>query len=49
MENTNCISLNRLEIEVQIKLLDYLLTNKYITDGMYNYVINKLMNKIDDS
>lgn len=35
-----------IELELQIKLLDYLKEEKSIDDSMYNFVVNKLINKI---
>lgn len=35
-----------IELELQIKLLDYLKESKFVDDGMYNFCINKLLNKI---
>jgi hypothetical protein len=35
-----------IEFELEIKLLEYLKTNKIIDDGMYNYSVNKILNKI---
>ena len=46
MEITNKIPSRIIEIETSIKLLEYLKRKNVIDDGMYNYVVNKLMNKI---
>ena len=35
-----------LELEHEIKLLEYLKTNKIIDDGMYNYSVSRILNKI---
>ena len=35
-----------LELELEIKLLEYLKINKTIDDGMYNYIVFKILNKI---
>lgn len=35
-----------LELELEIKLLEYLKVNNVIDDGMYNYSVNKILNKI---
>ena len=47
MENKNKVSSKIIEIETSIKLLEYLKRNNTIDDGMYNFCINKLVNKID--
>ena len=47
MENINKIPSKIIEIETSIKLLEYLKRNNTIDDGMYNFCINKLVNKID--
>ncbi len=36
-----------IEIETSIKLLEYLKSENIIDDGMYNFCINKLLNKIE--
>ena len=43
----NKVSSKIIEIETSIKLLEYLKRNNTIDDGMYNFCINKLVNKID--
>lgn len=35
-----------LELELVIKLLDYLKVNNVIDDEMYNYSVNRILNKI---
>ena len=47
MENINKISSKIIEIEASIKLFEYLKRNNTIDDGMYNYCINKYINKIE--
>ena len=47
MENINKVSSKIIEIETSIKLLEYLKRNNTIDDGMYNFCINRLMNKIE--
>lgn len=46
MENINKIPSRIIEIETSIKLLEYLKRRNIIDDGMYNFCINKLLNKI---
>ena len=46
MENINKIPSKIIEIETSIKLLEYLKRRNIIDDGMYNFCINKLLNKI---
>ena len=41
----NKVSSKIIEIETSIKLLEYLKRNNTIDDGMYNFCINKLINK----
>ena len=43
----NKVSSKIIEIETSIKLLEYLKRNNTIDDGMYNFCINKLLNKIE--
>lgn len=38
-----------IEIEIEIKLLEYLKRKKIIDDGMYSYVVNKLIGKLEKS
>ena len=47
MENINKVPSKIIEIETSIKLLEYLKRNNTIDDGMYNFCINKLVNKIE--
>ena len=46
MEITNKIPARIIELEISIKLLEYLKRKSVIDDGMYNFCINKLMNKL---
>ena len=46
MEKANKIPSRIIEIETSIKLLEYLKRKNVIDDGMYNFCINKLMNKL---
>ena len=55
MSNKNRLPAKIIEIETSIKLLEYLKRTNTIDEGMYNFCINKLMqkqklekNKIDD-
>lgn len=47
MENINKVPSKIIEIETSIKLLEYLKRNNTIDDGMYNFCINKFLNKIE--
>lgn len=47
MENENKVLSKIIEIETSIKLLEYLKRNNTIDDGMYNFCINKFLNKIE--
>ncbi len=47
MENENKIPSTIIAIEASIKLLEYLKRKSVIEDGMYNFCINKLLNKIE--
>ncbi len=47
MENISKIPSRIIEIETSIKLLEYLKRKNTIDDGMYNFCINKLLNKIE--
>lgn len=47
MENKNKVPSKIIEIETSIKLLEYLKRNNTIDDGMYNFCINKFLNKIE--
>ena len=46
METINKIPSRIIELETSIKLLEYLKRKNSIDDGIYNYCINKLMNKL---
>ncbi len=47
MENRNRVPSKIIELETSIKLLEYLKSKNTIDDGMYNFCINKLLNKIE--
>ena len=47
MENENKVPSKIIELETSIKLLEYLKRENTIDDGMYNFCINKLLNKIE--
>ncbi len=47
MVNINKVPSIIIEIETSIKLLEYLKRKSVIDDGMYNFCINRLMNKIE--
>ena len=47
MESMNKVPSKIIELETSIKLLEYLKRNNTIDDGMYNFCINKLLNKIE--
>ena len=47
MENKNIVPSIILELETSIKLLEHLKRKNVIEDGMYNFVVNKLMSKIE--
>jgi hypothetical protein len=47
MENENKVPSKIIEIETSIKLLEYLKRRNIIDDGMYNFCINKFLNKIE--
>ena len=47
MESINKVPSKIIEIETSIKLLEYLKRKSVIDDGMYNFCINKLLNKIE--
>ena len=47
MKNINKVPSKIIEIETSIKLLEYLKRKSVIDDGMYNFGINKLLNKIE--
>ncbi len=46
MATTNVKS-KMIELEISIKLLEYLKRKATIEDNMYNYVVNKLIRKIE--
>ena len=46
MKNINKVPSKIIEIETSIKLLEYLKRKSVIDDGMYNFCINRLMNKL---
>ena len=46
MANINKVPSKIIEIETSIKLLEYLKRKNIIDDGMYNFCINRLMNKL---
>ena len=46
MENINKVPSKIIEIEISIKLMEYLKRKSVIDDGMYNFCINRLMNKL---
>ena len=47
MESINKVPSKIIEIETSIKLLEFLKRENVIDDGMYNFCINKLLNKIE--
>ena len=47
MENINKVPSKIIEIETSIKLLEYLKRKSVIDVRMYNFCINKLLNKIE--
>lgn len=47
MENINKVPSKIIEIETSIKLLEYLKRKSVIDVEMYNFCINKLLNKIE--
>ena len=47
MKNENKVPSKIIEIETSIKLLEYLKRKSTIDNGMYNFCINKLLNKIE--
>lgn len=46
MKNKNRVPSRIIEIEISIKLFEYLKEKNTIDDEMYNFCINKLLNKI---
>ncbi len=47
MENKNKVPSKIIEIETSIKLLEFLKRENTIDDGIYNFCINKFLNKIE--
>ena len=47
MEDKNIISSKIIELEISIKLLEYLKRNNTIDDGMYNFCVNKLIGNLE--
>ena len=47
MENINKVPSKIIEIEISIKLLEYLKRKSIIDDGMYNFCINRLIGKLE--
>ncbi len=47
MKNESKVPSKIIELETSIKLLEYLKQRNTIDDGMYNFTINKLLNKIE--
>ena len=47
MENISKIPSRILEIEINIKLFEYLKRKNVIDDGMYNFCINKLLKNLE--
>lgn len=47
MENKNKVPSKIIEIEISIKLLEFLKRENTIDDGIYNFCINKFLNKIE--
>ena len=47
MENISNIPSKIIEIEISIKLLEYLKRKNVIDDGMYNFCINKLLHNLE--
>lgn len=46
MKTINKVPSKIIEIEISIKLMEYLKRKSVIDDGMYNFCINRLMNKL---
>ena len=46
MDNINKVPSKIIEIEIGIKLLEYLKREKTINDGMYNFCINRLLKNL---
>lgn len=47
MENISKIPSRIIEIEINIKLFEYLKRENIINDGMYNFCINKLLKNLE--
>lgn len=47
MENISKIPSRIIEIEINIKLFEYLKRENVIDDGMYNFCINKLLKNLE--
>lgn len=47
MENISKIPSRIIEIEINIKLFEYLKRENTIDDGMYNFCINKLLKNLE--
>lgn len=47
MENIGKIPSKIIEIEINIKLFEYLKRENVIDDGMYNFCINKLLHNLE--
>lgn len=47
MENISKIPSRIIEIEINIKLFEYLKKENIIDDGMYNFCINKLLKNLE--
>ena len=47
MENINKVPSKIVEIEISIKLLEYLKRKSVIDDGIYNFCINRLIGKLE--
>lgn len=47
MENISKIPSKIIEIEINIKLFEYLKRENIIDDGMYNFCINKLLKNLE--
>ena len=47
MESINKVPSKIIEIETSIKLLEFLKRENTIDNGMYNFCINKFLNKIE--
>lgn len=47
MKSKSNITKNKLNLELKIKLLDYLKQEDAINDNIYNYIQNKLLIKLE--